>query len=226
MQKKIGLILLVFLFPFCLTAQKKKRKKKQFPYQAKIQFGLIKDELFSTDYLGPNYLNLGLRKLDNKVEEFGLELIAFNKKELVYYPEFDVNARLQRKGFTAELFYYKALKEWTKEKWKIHIGPQFTAGFIQNTLEPDTILWVPVTYNDFKIGIGARLEANFSLNDQITLLAGTNLSLIDFGLRRKRLFTPVLSRKYGLDDFIQVNFIRKRYPIYFGLLFNLKKGKR
>lgn len=232
-NKVFWLIICCSIFATNLVGQRKGKKIKPI-YFGKIQGAFLSNHFISKGFSNFNYGNISIRKVTGKkVREIGLEsFYAAKKQNIVLNPSTLPGAVPYLNGFlqtifSANLYYYTAWKQWQFSKLKIQIGPQFSLGYFHQRHENYVIApSIGPTYNDFKIGASGKVELNYPINNRFSIIGGTQLTLMQFGVRRMDNGIVSIDIKSRKTDFIQVDFLIQRYVAHIGLLTQFGKIKK
>lgn len=66
---------------------------------------------------------------------------------------------------------------------------------------------------------------NYKIDERYSLILGSQYTLFQFGLRRINIQNPILTRRRQLEDFLQFDFLVKRYIAYVGVVTQFGKVK-
>lgn len=227
-SKIILLFLSLFIINNNLFAQKKRKIKPVF--YGKIQGGFLYDNFIGKAKTSFNYINLGIRKkTGKKVREIGLESFYYSQKHDVVYnpsdPNFPISGTLEE-GFVANSYWYLGLKHWQFSKLKIGLGPQFSLGYHHKSIIPLTTSTFLQRFNDFKIGASGRIEISYPLSQRFSIIASTQYTIFQFGVRRIYWGNPTIVQSRQLKDFVQVDFLVNRYVVQLGIIAQFGKIKK
>jgi len=180
------------------------------------RISILKDEFgdaYRLNYKGLQYLAIGYTRAKDKTR-FGIEVdyFKYGKLEIDYStidrPIFPPGRNKQQIQFA--IFYGRSIIN--TKKADLYIAPITSFAFRRNTLFGGTFVDLDTPVQDFVIGLGGKLQANFNLTDKIGISLGSKLMVLDYYVRNVA---------YSIEKTSHFDFIRGDAVLQMGLVFNL-----
>ncbi len=197
----------------------------------KIQGGLVYDAQTSKDYVGFNYLNLGVSRLNNeKIDGMELELMAFDQiiQEASGFiitptgvmptgnPE-DWNCKRK----TIELSAFRMFAIFGDVKNGVYLGPFISGRYMNTQLKPvdENLALFPNRSNDVGLGLGGKLDYYAHLTSKMYLTLGLKFNLMLFDLNNTITPNPALTRRQQKQGGFDFGLLEGKVPVMIGFSF-------
>ena len=222
-KNRAELILLTLAMLFVLSSH----AQNKFLHQLEIKGGYLFDQddqripyleeefgdAFRLNYQGIKYVAFGYTASHGKTT-FGMEVDYFKYGKL--RPENDnifrqiIPPGRYKQQLQFAIFYGKSI--FNTEKINLFIAPMAGIAFRTNTLFGTFQFDIDAPVQDFVIGLGGKLQANFKLTDRLGISLGSKLMILDYYVRN-------VGKSIETSD--HFDFIRGDAVVQLGLVFNL-----
>ena len=196
-----------------------------------IQGGLVFDrpdyQRRSNNYIGLNYINLGFgRQLEKEIQGIELDYLWFD--EISAIPPSTVETAIQhvefhRKKQAIDLSMYRVFKITGGDQLSIFVGPLVALGLAKQEYRPYIPFSFSTTYQDVRLGIGAKVNVQVKLSERLFLSTGTKVLLTDFSYHHSRKNNPSLPIRNQVSNAFRFKILRSQFYLPIGLTFMLGK---